>query len=121
MHHILVIDDEAPVRRLLRKLLERAGYRVTVAEDGDAGIKIQCKDPADLVITDLIMPKKEGIETVMDLRRDFPNTKIIVISGGGATGPQSYLKLAKTIGADRTLPKPLDIRTTLHIVRELLE
>lgn len=121
MHHILVIDDEAPIRKLLRELLERAGYRVTVAEDGDAGIKIQYKDPADLVITDLIMPKKEGIETVTDLRRDFPNTKIIVISGGGAIGTQRFLKLAKTIGADRTLPKPLSIRTILHVVQELLE
>jgi len=83
MARILLIDDDAPVRRTLRKMLERQGYEVEEAPDGKAGLTLYQENPADLIITDLIMPEMEGIETIMELRRRFPDVKIIAMSGGG--------------------------------------
>jgi len=118
---ILVIDDDESIRLLLRAILEREGYRVLEASDGDKGFKEFKKNPTDLVITDLIMPGKEGIETIRDLRREFPNIKIIAVSGGGRIGPDSYLKMAKGVGALRTLCKPLDRLGLLQAVKEVME
>jgi DNA-binding response OmpR family regulator len=117
---ILIIDDDDQIRRVLRKTLERDGYDVVDAPNGKEGIKLFRENPADLVITDLIMPEKEGIETIRELRRDFPEVKIIAISGGGRIGPDSYLKMAKGLGAQRTLTKPLDGDELLKTVRELV-
>ena len=118
---ILVIDDDETIRLLLRAILEREGYRVEDASDGDVGIKQYRKNPTDLVITDLIMPNKEGIETIRDLRREFPNVKIIAVSGGGRIGPDSYLKMARGVGALRTLNKPINRRTLLKTIGEVME
>ena len=89
---ILIIDDDDQIRRVLRKTLERDGYDVADAPNGKEGIRLYRENPADLVITDIIMPEKEGIETIRELRRDFPEVKIIAISGGGRIGPDSYFK-----------------------------
>ncbi len=118
---ILVIDDDENIRILLRALLEREGYRVVDAPDGNDGIKVFGKNPTDIVITDLIMPGKEGIETIRDLRRKFPRVKIIAVSGGGRIGPDSYLKMAKGVGALRTLKKPIERTDLLEAVEEVLE
>jgi CheY-like chemotaxis protein len=118
---ILVIDDDENIRLLLRAILEREGYQVLEASDGDKGLKEYKKNPTDLVITDLIMPGKEGIETIRDLRREFPGIKIIAVSGGGRIGPESYLKMAKGVGALRTLSKPLDRLGLLQAVEEVME
>jgi DNA-binding response OmpR family regulator len=118
---ILVIDDDENIRMLLRAILEREGYQVLEAPDGNKGVQEFKKHPTDLVITDLIMPGKEGIETIRDLRREFPNVKIIAVSGGGRIGPDSYLKMAKGIGALRTLSKPFDRLGLLHVVKEVME
>ncbi len=118
---ILVIDDDENIRLLLRAILEPEGYHILEASDGDKGLKQYQKSPTDLVITDLIMPGKEGIETIRDLRREFPNVKIIAVSGGGRIGPDSYLKMAKGVGALRTLSKPIDRMGLLNAVEEVME
>ena len=118
---ILVIDDDEPIRELLWTMLEREGYRVLEAPDGDEGLKQFTETPTDLVITDLIMPGKEGIETIRDLRRKFSGVKIIAVSGGGRIGPDSYLKMAKGVGALRTLSKPFDRTILLKAVEEVIQ
>ena len=121
MPRILVIDDESSIRRLLRIMLERNGYEVDEASNGDAGIKKIRTDPPDLIITDLIMPDKEGIETIMELRRDFPGLKIIAMSGGGVIGAREYLKMAKSVGAHRIFEKPFEMGELLEAVKDLLK
>ena len=118
---ILVIDDDETIRGLLRAILEREGYLVSDAPDGDKGFKKYQESPTDLVITDLIMPGKEGIETIRDLRKKFPHVKIIAVSGGGRIGPDSYLKMAKGVGAVRTLSKPIDRLILLKTIGEVME
>lgn len=121
MATILVIDDHPDVRALLRRWLEREGYAVIEAGDGEAGIRIYRERGADLVITDIIMPHKEGIETIMDLRREFPSAKIVAVSGGGtAMSGNACLQLALRLGAERVFPKPLDMSRLLEAVREIV-
>ena len=121
MKRILVIDDEEQVRRYLRKILEAEGYEVLEAADGKIGLQLYREKPADLIITDLLMPEKEGIETIMELRHDFPDVKIIAISGGGyRIGSKDCLYLAKELGADCTLVKPFSRQQMLDIVKKML-
>src|SRR5258708_8143673 len=117
---ILVIDDTATMRDLVRRMLERAEHSVIEAEDGEVGIAVvEMHDPA-LVITDLIMPKKEGIETIQQIRRSHPNTKIIAMSGHVRSDGISYLDAARKLGADAILAKPFLRATLLDIVDRLL-
>jgi len=118
---ILVIDDDEVIRSLLRSLLERDGYDVMEAENGKIGLKLIRENGADLVITDLIMPEKEGIETIRELRRDFSDVKIIAISGGGTIGPETYLQMAKGMGAHRVFEKPFKLKEMSEAIRELLD
>lgn len=120
MSRILIIDDESHVRKYLRILLQKEGYLTEEAPDGEKGLMLQRKNPADLVITDLIMPEKEGIETIREMKRDFPNVKIIAISGGGRVHTADYLKIAQHIGANRVFPKPFEKNEILAAVRELI-
>ncbi len=120
MGRILIIDDEDQVRAVLRQMLERKGHEVFEAADGVEGLKINREHPADLIITDIIMPEKEGIETIKELRREFPAVKIIAMSGGGRIGPESYLKMAKGFGAARTFTKPIDQNELVDVVAEIL-
>lgn len=117
MKRILVIDDNLSVRELLVDAFESVGYVVTEAGDGREGIKAVREQVFDLVITDLYMPEKEGIETIMELRREFPGMKIMAISGG----PADQLKMAKLLGANRIIEKPFDIPALLINVHSLLE
>lgn len=118
--NILVIDDDPQIRTMLRFMLENVGYEVRDAADGKAGMSLFREKPADLVITDIIMPEKEGIETILELRRDFPSAKIIAMSGGGRLGPEQYLESAKNLGAQRILTKPFSKENVLEAVRNLL-
>ena len=118
MSRILIIEDDAAVLALLLEILSRAGYEVLGAAGGQEGIKLYREAPADLVITDLVMPEKEGIETIMELRRDFPQAKIIAISG---KFNESYLRAAKFLGAERTIDKPFTRADLLKAVEEVLE
>jgi len=120
MKRILVIDDDDHVRKLVRDILERAGYVAIDAPNGEIGMRLYRMQPVDLIITDIFMPEKEGLETIRELLRDFPDAKIIAISGGGMTGALSYLSLAKSFGALRTLAKPFNRRELLAAVGELL-
>jgi DNA-binding response OmpR family regulator len=120
MARILVIDDEPSVRELLYAMLIEEGYEVVQAADGKEGMRLFRESPADLVITDLIMPEKEGIETIMDLRREFPDVKIIAMSGGGIIQAEDYLGMARGVGAHRVFEKPFGVSDMLKAVRELL-
>ena len=127
MAHILVIDDEVQIRDVLRTVLERVGYEVTEAADGSLvvdgnreGLRIFAEGQIDLVVTDIIMPEKGGIDTIMDLRRDHPDVKVIAISGGGMCGDVSYLDMALGVGADRAIGKPFVLDEFLEAVQDLL-
>ncbi|MBL7211011.1 MAG: response regulator [Desulfobacteraceae bacterium] len=121
MARILLIEDDNDVREWLRQVLERVGYEVEEACNGDEGIERYREKQADLIITDIIMPKKEGIETITDLRVEFPDVKVIAISGGGRLGPEPYLELAKGFGANRIIMKPFTTAEILEAIQELLE
>lgn len=102
-------------------MFEREGFDVDEAADGNEGLKHFRAEPSDIVITDIIMPDREGIEVITELRRIRPGLSIIAISGGGRIGPDSYLPLAREFGAARTFAKPVDKNELLAAVRELLE
>jgi CheY-like chemotaxis protein len=120
MKRILVIDDDTQILDLLEQVLQRAGYEVLVAADGETACELFRKSPTDVIITDMVMPEKGGVETIMELRTDFPEVKIIAISGGGRTGPYGYLKMAERFGAEKVFPKPLSKEKILQAVEELL-
>ena len=120
MARILIIDDDVQILDMLRQTLEREGYEVVDAPNGKEGIRLYREDPADLIITDIIMPEKEGIEIIVELKRDFPNVKIIAISGGGQIGSEEYLRIAKGLGALRTFTKPVEREELLGAVQELI-
>ncbi len=121
MTRILVVDDDSQIREMLRQMLQNEGYDVVDAADGKEALKRQQEDPADLIITDLIMPEKEGIETIRDLKKEFPDIRIIAMSGGGVVGPEAYLKIARSLGAKKTFVKPIERKKLLAGIREVLE
>jgi len=118
---ILIIDDEPQIRSMLKLMLERDGYEVAEAPDGIEGIRIYRQNPADLIITDLIMPNKDGIGVIIDLKKEFPDVKIIALSGGGLNKPEGYLKGAKKLGAACTLTKPIDRGEMLRAIKDVLK
>jgi CheY-like chemotaxis protein len=115
--HILVADDESAVRRFLRNALKKSGYEVVEAENGRQALEQVRAGGVDLMITDLIMPEQEGIETIQALRREMPKVGIIAISG--AFGGQ-FLKTAKLLGADAVLSKTVNAELLLANVAEVL-
>jgi CheY-like chemotaxis protein len=121
MARILLVDDEALLRRTLRAVLEKAGHSVAEAADGALAVEMFKAAPFDLVLTDIIMPNREGVETIRDLREIDPDLPIIAISGGGASGGGLFLKLAGQLGADRTLAKPVRPAELVAVVESLLE
>lgn len=120
MPNILIIDDDEQILGFLRILFEANSYEVYTASDGEDGLRQFRQNPADLVITDLVMPEKEGLETIQELRRDHPDLKIIAMSGGGQIGSDNYLKVAELYGAQRVFKKPFRIAEVLAAVEELL-
>ncbi len=120
MARILIIDDEDELRSLLRQMRELAGHEVSEAVNGAAGIEIYERDAPDLIITDIIMPEKEGVETIIALRRADPALPIIAISGGGRLDATDFLTMAKKLGARRTLTKPFLREQLLEAVGECL-
>ncbi len=121
MPRILIIDDDDQILTSLREVLEWDLHEVVDAPNGEVGMKLFREEAADLVITDILMPDKEGTETIRELRRDFPEVKIMAISGGGRGNPDAYLSLAKALGAEVTLTKPFGRAELLAAVRGLLE
>jgi DNA-binding response OmpR family regulator len=106
MPKILVIDDDVMVRNTISKVLRHSGFEVIVAEDGVRGLASFRRERPDLVITDIIMPEKEGIETIIEMRREHPDTKIIAVSGGGRIGNADFLGMATSLGAAAVIAKP---------------
>ena len=121
MKQVLLMEDEEGVRTMFCAMLEKAGYEVISASNGKEGLELYHSDPTPLVITDIVMPEKEGTETIMELRRDYPNVKIIAVSGGGQVGPQTYLDAVGKLGADRMFAKPVERDTLLEAVRALMD
>ena len=131
MTKVIIIDDEEDIRIVLKEILVRAGFEVEVASSGNEGLDILREKGADLVITDIIMPGSDGVETAYDIRMEFPKTKIIVMSGGGnaaslgyepsAITTNAYLASAAAVGADLTMTKPFDRDEIIKAVKDLTE
>ena len=120
MTRILVADDDDAIRHILKEYLEKAGYDVLVAQNGAEALKLGRATPIDLLITDILMPEKEGLETIMEFRRQFPSVKIIAMSGGGTVEAEVYLDFAKTLGAQKIFAKPFELKDLLEEVRKLI-
>jgi DNA-binding response OmpR family regulator len=116
---VLVIDDNPDMRRTMQVLLESEGFAVSVAADGEEALRLQRELPAAVVITDIYMPGKEGIETIYELRKQFPQTKVIVISGGSRVTGVDYFAVARELGAVKALKKPFAPAELIEAVREL--
>jgi DNA-binding response OmpR family regulator len=121
MRKILIIDDDDQILPMLAHAMELAGFAAVTALDGREGQRLLEKQRFDLVITDLIMPEREGMETITYIKKNFPSIKIIAISGGGRIGPETYLPAALELGADRAFAKPFPVDELITAVRELLE
>src|SRR5659263_332114 len=120
MAKILVLDDELSILLMIKKMLEKAGHEVSLALNGKEGVELFERSKPDLLITDIIMPEKEGLETIFELRRKHPELKIIAISGGGRISPDGYLPGAKLFGADMVFEKPLIQKEFMQAVSLLL-
>jgi DNA-binding NtrC family response regulator len=120
MEMILVIEDDRGVRELLGDILESGGYRVVLAENGERGLPLLRNMRPNLVVTDIIMPEKEGIETIIAIRREYPDLKIVAISGGGQIGAGYVLHLAQRLGASEIIAKPFTADDLLSRVARCL-
>ena len=120
MNKILIIDDEHHILLMLKKMLERNGFEVDLAANGNEGLDLFKKSPSDLVITDIIMPEKEGLETIREMRRLRSDLKIIAMSGGGKVSADNYLEIAKIFGASKVMEKPFSQQEMVSAVKELL-
>lgn len=120
MAKILVIDDEPALRTMLRDALEPE-HTIVEAGNGIEGVKAFTAEPFDLVITDIIMPDQEGIETIVEIRKLQPTQKIIAMSGGGRTRTIEFLKIAEKLGADKILKKPFGPGVVRDAVRSVLK
>ncbi len=120
MNRILIVDDDQQIRTMLRITLEREDYEVVEAGDGFAAVAVYKTQAIDLVITDIVMPDKEGIELIMELKAMDPQVRIIAISGGGRINPEDYLKWARRFGVAHTFSKPVDRQKLLEAAADLL-
>jgi DNA-binding response OmpR family regulator len=120
MQSILVIDDDKLMRLALARILISAGFNVIQAADGDEGLQLYRSQEFDLVITDLIMPDKEGIQIIRELRKENSKIRIIAMSAGGRGGATDYLKWARLMGAKQCLSKPIKREELLNAVTAVL-
>ncbi len=122
MANILIIEDDEDIRRVLKKILETAGHKVTVAPNGKVGIESYREERHEIIITDMIMPDMEGVETILHIRSDCPEAKIIAISGGGPSrNASTCLTIGELAGAIKTLAKPFGSKQIIEAVRELID
>jgi len=117
---ILVVDDNVRLRAVLRDILTQLGHEVETAGDGTEACQILKRISVDLLITDIVMPEKEGIETITTVRRNYPGVRIIAMSGDGSNNAAFYLEMAREFGADMTLSKPFSRAQILEAVEGLL-
>ena len=120
MASVLIIDDDPQVRDLLTQVMEEEGHTVATACNGEEGMNRYRTQPADLVILDILMPEKEGLETIREIRREFPKVKNIAISGGSERAKMNVLDVAGRLGAHRTLHKPFPLETFKNTVQSVL-
>jgi len=120
MARILVVDDAQDIRSLLSAVLGLEGHQVLVASDGNEALKIQQSTPANVLVTDIFMPNKDGIETIAAFRKEFPTVKIVAVSGGAPRARQDYLQVASQVGADICLPKPFGLEELSNAIKALL-
>jgi DNA-binding response OmpR family regulator len=120
MSRILVVDDNTSMREAVCEMLQLAGYETISVENGRFAAQIHRSDPVDLIITDLFMPDTDGLEIIYQFRHEFPDVKIIAVSGGGSRGLVELLSVAKKMGAQRALMKPFSWEDLLAAVQELL-
>lgn len=117
---ILVIDDDAAVRKFISMTLQRKKHTVVEADNGKIGLELlQEHRDISVMITDLIMPEKEGIETIIEVKQQYPSIKIVAISGGGKVSPENYLVIADALGANTTLKKPFSGQELIHAIDNL--
>lgn len=114
---ILVVDDEASVRSVLRSTLERAGFTVSEASDGRQAVDLLQQEHFDLAIVDILLPERDGLETIMFLHLERPETKVIAITG---SENELYLKTARLMGVSKTFTKPLRMQELQSVTCELL-
>ena len=115
---ILLVEDDARVREVLHQTLAEAGYDVVATRDGEEALAVYAATPADLIITDLLMPRKDGVETIRGLRRQHPDARVIAVTG--ARGRFNRLTAARHVGAHHTLVKPFGLSDLLTAVRDVL-
>ena len=120
MPRILVIDDEQVLRSTVVMILTRAGFTVEEASDGQAGIALFHKNPPDIVLTDIFMPNRDGIEIIKELKHSSPRTKIIAMTGGGHLRMMEMASAAKVLGADHVLDKPFESESLLAAINTVL-
>ena len=120
MVRILVIDDELSVLEVLRKILQYEGYDVITATNGEEGVELFRRTPCDLVITDMVMPGKDGLQTILDLRQEAPDLPVIAVSGGGTISKERYLVVAGYLDRVITIAKPFSVESITEAVAKLL-
>lgn len=120
MAKVLVIDDDSAMRRMVMRTLTGVGHQAVEAADGVQGIRLFGEDAPDIVLTDIVMPEKEGLQTIGEIRALAPETRIIAMSGAGPDGGELYLTIANHIGADAVLLKPFRPDQLIAAVDKLL-
>jgi CheY-like chemotaxis protein len=121
MAHVLVIDDDPLFREIAREMLLQADHTVTLADDGAAVDRLDLDPPPDLAVVDMLMPERDGIETIKDLRGRWPGVKLIAVSAGSrGLEPNLLLRAARAMGADGSLEKPLESGSLLRLIESLL-
>ena len=117
VRNVLVVDDDPQVLKLVSKILTSAGYRVMEASNGRRALEVVGESQVDLILTDLIMPEQEGVETIAKVRKDHPAVRIIAMSGAAGS---PYLRVAELMGAEAVLQKPFGAEELLQIVQKVL-
>lgn len=122
MLHVMIVDDDPMLRQMLEDIFGEAGWQTSTAEDGRRALeRLETAQPPDLVVTDIIMPDKEGLELIQDIRRFDRHLPVVAISGGGRIDPQSYLNLARQFGAVETVAKPFTPSSILEAAGRALQ
>ena len=120
MPRILLVDDDESFRRMIRLSLDKLGHEVVEARNGAEALTLMKEGPPDILITDIVMPEKEGLEIIDEVRRKHPNMKIIAMSGGGRVNASDYLRIARALGADVVLAKPFSVDEMTASLNNLL-
>jgi DNA-binding response OmpR family regulator len=116
----LVVDDDLALRELFARVLRKNGFEVEIAGDDVAAIRAFERRAFGVVVTDIIMPEKEGVETLVEIKRRWPASKIVAVSGCGSVGFDGYLAIAASLGADATLRKPVESQQLVRVIKDLL-